>query len=540
MRIVDVENTSATDEIIRRSTLDALTARVNADEAILAGKATDTAVLHLAGAETATGLKTFSAGAVISGGMLLSESVRTAVSTALTTASNVVNIIDATNNAVVVSLPSNAAAGQIFVFLRSDGSTNQTSVAALGGGTIQGYGSSLALYQYDCYILEAAPTANTWRVLSRSGMGAFFAGAATARTTAFSALPGFAYPISLPAGLGAVTISLPNAPNNGTVIAFTRIDSNSLSSFAQITPTGTDTMLGGLPFYSLSGSSAIFLYENRVWSPLAVGYAGMSGVLGPVSSYDAQVNTGNNLMRRDGSGRAQVNDPVAAQDIATRNYVDGAVRSVSANTVANNRDVILANASGGPITITIPVTAGSQVTVKRMDSTSNTLTVLPASGTIDGDPNATIWGSQTSAVFGGDGTNARIEAVYDTSLINGAGLWTPFTPALTDTTTGAVVPGTIVSARYLVIGSTCWAQVQITATAASANGVQADLPFTARDRILNCGTLGISGGTPPADQSGMAYMSADKAHVICVAYSNGFRAIASGQTLRYNVVYELP
>jgi hypothetical protein len=105
--------------------------------------------------------------------------------------------------------------------------------------------------------------------------------------------------------------------------------------------------------------------------------------------------------------------PSAANEEATKGYVDGAVVTLTAATyTANNRDIILANCAGNSVTVTVPNSAGAQVTVKRVDSsTTNTLTVVASSGTIDGDANATIIGKETSAVFVGDGTNVQVEAV---------------------------------------------------------------------------------------------------------------------------------
>jgi hypothetical protein len=70
-------------------------------------------------------------------------------------------------------------------------------------------------------------------------------------------------------------------------------------------------------------------------------------------------------------------------------------------------DVILANASGGAFTITLPTaTSGATVTVKKTDSsTLNYVTIQPASGTIEGQSKATISRQYGGGTFIANGTN---------------------------------------------------------------------------------------------------------------------------------------
>jgi hypothetical protein len=111
--------------------------------------------------------------------------------------------------------------------------------------------------------------------------------------------------------------------------------------------------------------------------------------------------------------------PATSLDATTKGYVDGAVVTVTAATyTANNRDYVLANCTSNSITITVPNGAGSKVTVKRIDATVNTLTVVPSSGTLDGDPNATMVGAEVSAMFVGDGTNVGVTAVNGSQYQN--------------------------------------------------------------------------------------------------------------------------
>lgn len=554
---------------------------LKSDSTVATGVSWTSDVMHLAGAESATGLKTFSAGAAVAAGLSvtgalsLSETVRTVTTTLNATTSSPVQLIDATSASVTLTLPSAATAGTTFVIRRIDSSTNSAVILA-SGGSIEGYSSSVSLNRYETFWLEATGTGNAWRVLSHSTPGPAWGGTSTAQIGAFSALPGYAYAINFAASLGAVTISLPSAPTQGTTVAFTRVDTNQLSSFAQITPSGTDTMQGALPFWTLSATAAAFLYENGNWSPLSVGYNGMSGLLGPSAAWSSLTN--NSLMSRDGNGRSQVNDPATAQDIATKNYVDAFSSSVSTVTTGQTMAVgiwyrVTATAAQAFTLPSAPVNAASIILENLGVSTFAITYVRGGTDTIEGATTAftlqpgefveltyltigTQWVQRRFLSSNTAGTqmrrdnngNAQVAATpvnandaASKAYVDAAGgAWTAFTPIMQDTTTLATVAGTVTLARYKVIGKTCWATADMAATAAAANGVQISLPLTALNRQVNIGTLGIYGTSTPADQSGQAYMSADKAHVVCVAYTGGFRVIASGQSLRYSVCYELP
>ena len=80
----------------------------------------------------------------------------------------------------------------------------------------------------------------------------------------------------------------------------------------------------------------------------------------------------------------------------TRNLV-----TRTANYTAADGDVVLAN---GTFTVTVPIGAGQQVTVKNTGS--GTVTLVPASGTLDGAANLTIPTKYESITTVGDGTNA--------------------------------------------------------------------------------------------------------------------------------------
>ena len=159
--------------------------------------------------------------------------------------------------------------------------------------------------------------------------------------------------------------------------------------------------------------------------------------------------------------------PGAGTDAASKSYVDGTVRTVTTTTTANNRDIILADAISGGFTVTVPITVGVSVTVKKIDSSVNVVTVVGASGTIDGDANATLVGQDASAVFVGDGTNVQVQA------INGM-----YATAIADVKSAEVDFGTLATRNDVVTISDVTvntaSQVTVQQSGAAATGRQAD------------------------------------------------------------------
>jgi len=139
-----------------------------------------------------------------------------------------------------------------------------------------------------------------------------------------------------------------------------------------------------------------------------------------------------------------------------------------------------------------------------------------------------------------DGDLTTIQALF-----TGLKTWTTFTPTFANNQisgTPAAIAKTTTRAGYWRLGSGAGsiiiAQAEITASAAAANGAAIGLPVTAAERWLICGVCGIFGGTPPASQTFTAYMAAslDKLHF--VSNTNAFLDVASGQNVRYLVIYK--
>jgi Zn-dependent alcohol dehydrogenase len=83
--------------------------------------------------------------------------------------------------------------------------------------------------------------------------------------------------------------------------------------------------------------------------------------------------------------------------------------SKTGNYTAAANEFVPCDASGGAFTVTLPAaTSGRVVTVKKTDSSTNGVSVAPASGTIDGAATATVYPQYASLEFIADGTNWHI------------------------------------------------------------------------------------------------------------------------------------
>jgi len=82
------------------------------------------------------------------------------------------------------------------------------------------------------------------------------------------------------------------------------------------------------------------------------------------------------------------------------------VTAKSTTYTASSYDFILANASVAGFTITLPAASnGAVVRVKKVDATTNAVTIAPASGTIDGSSSASIVVQWHTDDYMSDGTN---------------------------------------------------------------------------------------------------------------------------------------
>lgn len=86
------------------------------------------------------------------------------------------------------------------------------------------------------------------------------------------------------------------------------------------------------------------------------------------------------------------------------------VSTVTSNTTASDREIVLVDASGGAVTVTLPSPSeAQQVTVKKIDSSTNAATIAtPGSETIDGQSSIDITNQYAARETTSDGTNYYI------------------------------------------------------------------------------------------------------------------------------------
>jgi hypothetical protein len=116
--------------------------------------------------------------------------------------------------------------------------------------------------------------------------------------------------------------------------------------------------------------------------------------------------------------------------------------SRTSNYTAVSGDYVIVNAAAGPVTVTVPVANGTVVGVKRVDTTSNTVTVAGVSGTVNGDADGQLVHAHTSALFLGDGTNLAVVADYATGTGGSSGGGLPSRTTATATTSSLAAGAT--------------------------------------------------------------------------------------------------
>ncbi len=134
-------------------------------------------------------------------------------------------------------------------------------------------------------------------------------------------------------------------------------------------------------------------------------------------------------------------------------------RSVTTTATAVSGDAIEADVSGGGFTVTLPATpaVGALVSVKKTDTSGNTLTISPSGGgTIDGDPTATTTTKMAGAVFEHKGSNVwRITAAMTVTGPQGPTGATGATGATGPTgPTGPSGAGAVALIQRIVLGAT--------------------------------------------------------------------------------------
>jgi hypothetical protein len=176
----------------------------------------------------------------------------------------------------------------------------------------------------------------------------------------------------------------------------------------------------------------------------ATGSQGPTGTTGATGSQGPTGATGPGVPTGGATGRyltkRSATDFDTQWSIAPPSGLIVTAASKTANYTAAHGDLVEVDASAGAVTVTVPVANGTFVIVKKTDSSANAVTVVGASGTVDGDANAQLAGRYTSALFIGDGTNLTVSASYARTVgssgsMNYRGAWAPGAYAANDVVT---------------------------------------------------------------------------------------------------------
>ena len=121
-------------------------------------------------------------------------------------------------------------------------------------------------------------------------------------------------------------------------------------------------------------------------------------------------STGANLFLAAPNGTAGAMTPraIVVADLPPNGNSTQFVTVTSNTTLTNTSTSVLVNATGGAVTITLPTAIGSnyQYTVKKIDSSANTVTVNTTSAqTIDGASTQVISGQYNSMTVKSDNNN---------------------------------------------------------------------------------------------------------------------------------------
>lgn len=131
----------------------------------LAAKADSSAVVQLSGPQTVAGDKQFAGATTLTGGLRLGSGGRHTGAVSLVAASAPVNYCDATAGAFTVILPAAAAAaGQILIIKKTDGSANVLTISRSGTDMIDGSSTYALTNQYGYVQLISDGTGN-WFVI---------------------------------------------------------------------------------------------------------------------------------------------------------------------------------------------------------------------------------------------------------------------------------------------------------------------------------------------------------------------------------------
>ena len=193
------------------------------------------------------------------------------------------------------------------------------------------------------------------------------------KTANYSAVPGDL--VACDVSGGAFTVTLPTAPADQTVIGVVLVTS-ATSPGATAATTMLTVATGGSDVFSKTGGSttAAVVLTNQMETYI----------------YNTAGAIWTNGLGR--TARASLGPTKTVAPTTTYTALAG--------------DIVLATAGAGGFTVTLPpVTKNAQVFVKKVDAGAGTITISPASGTIDGAASAALINQYDEVLLVADGTN---------------------------------------------------------------------------------------------------------------------------------------
>lgn len=173
-----------------------------------------------------------------------------------------------------------------------------------------------------------------------------------------------------------------------------------LNDFLQVSHNTDGTIKPGAGVVAESNLDAALAAKINAASTLA------GDVTGPKSATVVQAINGVAISGTPVAGKVLKSVSPTAAEWLDEDTIAGIVRT-TADYTALNGQTVLADCSNNPITVTLPAaTNGAVVTIKKVDfELAAVLTVVPASGLIDGNPNWKTTELQYGQTFVSNGTN---------------------------------------------------------------------------------------------------------------------------------------
>lgn len=322
------------------------------------------------------------------------------------TAGNTLVLVNASGAPRTITLPA-PTAGKIVHIKKIDSSANAVTISA-PSGTIDGAANKVLAAQYDSVIIASDGT--NFSIVSDAAASSASAGLAFNVTAGESLSVNDAVYISVGAADGGRTAGRAykvDATNDN------RVEFVGFALDAVLAGATTRVQVGG----SLTGLSG-FTTGKQVFASVTTpgGTQNSSPSAAGQWIIPLGVATSASALTVNAAGSSTAVKITSGADP----FVYASTVTVSTNTVlTTGNTVVLVNAAGGNRTITLPApTAGKILHIKKIDSSLNTVSIVPASGTIEGASSKILYTQYDSVIIVSDGTNFSITSDFSAVSVN--------------------------------------------------------------------------------------------------------------------------